>query len=150
MVSKARLDLPDPESPVTTINRSRGISTEMFLRLWTRAPWTAMVVRAGAGFELWAKPADHSICRRRLQAAAGERRDLIRERLLNRRVPADAPVNECHNGEDTNVDGVCDSRVAKGLQVICRPMRRPRTVVLAPASRLDAWPGVRERQALTQ
>src|SRR5690242_19233575 len=46
MVSKARLDLPEPERPVTTIRRSRGISREMFLRLWTRAPWTAMVVRA--------------------------------------------------------------------------------------------------------
>ena len=54
MVSKARLDLPDPESPVTTISRSRGISTEMFLRLCTRAPWTAIVVRADAGCGLWA------------------------------------------------------------------------------------------------
>src|SRR5579863_10074031 len=48
MVSKARLDLPEPESPVTTISLSRGISTEMFLRLCTRAPCTAMVVRAEA------------------------------------------------------------------------------------------------------
>src|SRR5687768_8348745 len=46
MVSNARLDLPEPESPVTTISLSRGISTEMFLRLCTRAPCTAMVVRA--------------------------------------------------------------------------------------------------------
>src|SRR6516225_3472234 len=48
MVSNARLDLPEPESPVTTTSLSRGISTEMFLRLWTRAPCTAMVVRAAA------------------------------------------------------------------------------------------------------
>src|SRR5260370_19204799 len=48
MVSKARLDLPEPDRPVTTIRRSRGISTEMFLRLCTRAPWTAIVVRAEA------------------------------------------------------------------------------------------------------
>src|SRR5262245_39542242 len=48
MVSNARLDLPEPESPVTTTSLSRGISTEMFLRLWTRAPCTAMVVRTGA------------------------------------------------------------------------------------------------------
>src|SRR5436190_19231544 len=48
MVSNARLDLPEPDSPVTTTRRSRGISTEMFLRLWTRAPCTAMVVRAAA------------------------------------------------------------------------------------------------------
>src|SRR5580700_2115046 len=48
MVSNARLDLPDPERPVTTISRSRGNSTEMFFRLWTRAPCTAMVVRGAA------------------------------------------------------------------------------------------------------
>src|SRR5437879_3074963 len=48
MVSNARLDLPEPERPVTTTSLSRGISTEMFLRLWTRAPCTAMVVRAAA------------------------------------------------------------------------------------------------------
>src|SRR4051794_14464371 len=46
MVSKARLDLPEPESPVTTTSRSRGISRETFFRLCTRAPCTAMVVRA--------------------------------------------------------------------------------------------------------
>src|SRR5688500_13853710 len=45
MVSKARLDLPDPESPVTTVRLLRGISTETFFRLCTRAPWTATVVR---------------------------------------------------------------------------------------------------------
>src|SRR5258708_17463454 len=54
MVSKAKLDLPDPERPVTTVSRSRGISSEMFLRLCTRAPCTAIVVRADAGFRLWA------------------------------------------------------------------------------------------------
>src|SRR5215470_3397414 len=48
MVSNARLDLPEPESPVTTTSWSRGISSEMFLRLWTRAPCTAIVVRAAA------------------------------------------------------------------------------------------------------
>src|SRR2546423_6830852 len=48
MVSKARLDLPEPESPVTTMSLSRGISTEMFFRLWTRAPCTAIVVRGAA------------------------------------------------------------------------------------------------------
>src|SRR5713226_7624102 len=44
MVSNARLDLPEPDKPVMTIIRSRGSSTEMFRRLWTRAPWTEMVV----------------------------------------------------------------------------------------------------------
>src|SRR5437870_5482091 len=46
MVSKASDDLPEPLRPVTTTRLSRGISSEMFLRLWTRAPCTAMVVRA--------------------------------------------------------------------------------------------------------
>src|SRR3954447_16271843 len=46
MVSNARLDLPEPDSPVTTTRRSRGISSETCLRLWTRAPRTAIVVRA--------------------------------------------------------------------------------------------------------
>src|SRR3954466_2287208 len=48
MVSKARLDLPEPDNPVTTTRLSRGISIETSLRLWTRAPWIAIVVRAEA------------------------------------------------------------------------------------------------------
>src|SRR5437667_9121372 len=48
MVSKAKLDLPEPERPVTTMRLSRGISSAMFLRLCTRAPCTAIVVRAAA------------------------------------------------------------------------------------------------------
>src|SRR5918995_782202 len=56
MVSNARLDLPEPESPVTTISLSRGISTEMLLRLCTRAPCTVMVVRAvGLAFRAGAR-----------------------------------------------------------------------------------------------
>src|SRR5882762_358035 len=52
MVSKARLDLPEPESPVTTMRLSRGNSSETFLRLCTRAPCTAMVVRAAGLVEV--------------------------------------------------------------------------------------------------
>src|SRR4029453_10394161 len=40
MVSKARLDFPDPDSPVNTISASRGRSSEMFCRLCSRAPRT--------------------------------------------------------------------------------------------------------------
>src|SRR5208282_978956 len=40
MVSKAREDLPEPLTPVTTVRASWGISTVMFFRLWTRAPRT--------------------------------------------------------------------------------------------------------------
>src|ERR1700722_7255328 len=42
MVSNARLDLPDPETPVTTVIAFCGISKLMFFRLWTRAPVTTM------------------------------------------------------------------------------------------------------------
>src|SRR6185437_9426256 len=38
MVSKARLDLPEPDRPVNTVSVSRGISTSTFLRLCSRAP----------------------------------------------------------------------------------------------------------------
>src|ERR1035437_2800867 len=38
MVSNASDDLPDPDTPVTTDIRLCGMSSEMFLRLWTRAP----------------------------------------------------------------------------------------------------------------
>src|SRR6266851_7099563 len=42
MVSKARDDFPEPLTPVTTVMASCGISTLIFLRLWTRAPRTRM------------------------------------------------------------------------------------------------------------
>src|SRR6266480_5536869 len=38
MVSKASEDLPEPERPVNTTSRSRGISRSTFLRLCSRAP----------------------------------------------------------------------------------------------------------------
>src|SRR6188474_2754673 len=38
MVSKTSDDLPDPETPVTTVSSLCGMSTETFFRLWTRAP----------------------------------------------------------------------------------------------------------------
>src|SRR5436190_13284236 len=40
MVSKARLDLPDPDSPVNTISESLGKSSDTSLRLCSRAPRT--------------------------------------------------------------------------------------------------------------
>src|SRR6476619_144333 len=42
MVSKASEDLPDPDRPVMTTSWSRGRSTSIFFRLWTRAPRTAI------------------------------------------------------------------------------------------------------------
>src|SRR5450755_3338765 len=38
MVSNASDDLPEPDSPVNTTSRSRGISRSTFLRLCSRAP----------------------------------------------------------------------------------------------------------------
>src|SRR5438067_7822036 len=52
MVSKASDDLPEPETPVTTVSALCGISKSIFLRLWTRTPRTTMLslpVRSGAG-----------------------------------------------------------------------------------------------------
>src|SRR5579863_2095405 len=44
MVSKASEDLPEPDRPVITTRRSRGISRSMFLRLCSRAP--LMIIRS--------------------------------------------------------------------------------------------------------
>ena len=41
-VSKAKEDLPEPLTPVTTINLLRGILMSMFFRLLTRAPLISM------------------------------------------------------------------------------------------------------------
>ena len=43
MVSKANDDLPEPLSPVITVNRLRGMATLMFFRLCTLAPITSML-----------------------------------------------------------------------------------------------------------
>src|SRR5207245_3799740 len=42
ILSNARDDLPEPETPVTTVSWLCGISKSMFLRLWTRAPRTVI------------------------------------------------------------------------------------------------------------
>ena len=43
-MSKASDDLPDPETPVITVSFSWGIESEMFFRLWTRAPRILIVL----------------------------------------------------------------------------------------------------------
>jgi hypothetical protein len=40
MVPKTSELLPEPETPVKTVRRRLGMSTETSLRLFTRAPWT--------------------------------------------------------------------------------------------------------------
>ncbi len=47
-VSKAKLDLPEPEGPVTTVNLPIGISQSTAWRLCVRAPLTEMLVGAGS------------------------------------------------------------------------------------------------------
>src|SRR5665213_1848441 len=42
-MSKASVDLPEPETPVITVNLPRGISASMFFKLCSRAWWTRMV-----------------------------------------------------------------------------------------------------------
>ena len=52
-VPKTREDLPEPDRPVTTVKRRLGMSTSMFLRLFTRAPRTRMVSwRSAAWFSV--------------------------------------------------------------------------------------------------
>ena len=47
-MSKASVDLPDPDTPVTTVKASRGMSTSMPRRLCSRALRTEIMPRAGA------------------------------------------------------------------------------------------------------
>src|ERR1044071_8359899 len=44
MVSKARLDLPEPDRPVMTVSVSRGMSISTSFRLCSRAPRTEILV----------------------------------------------------------------------------------------------------------
>jgi len=43
MVSNARLLFPEPDNPVNTTKRSRGISMLMFFKLCSRAPLTMIL-----------------------------------------------------------------------------------------------------------
>src|ERR1700761_239975 len=51
MVSKARLDLPEPDSPVITISASLGSSRETSLRLCSRAPEMTILSETGTNNE---------------------------------------------------------------------------------------------------
>src|SRR3989304_6078127 len=56
MVSKAREDLPEPETPVMTTSFSRGISRSMDFRLCSRAPRMRMVSLDTSGTPLACRP----------------------------------------------------------------------------------------------
>src|SRR5580700_4398432 len=64
MVSNAREDLPEPETPVTTVRVLWGMEKSMFFRLWTRAPRTTMLsvdIRKGtAASPAWPQNAQRS------------------------------------------------------------------------------------------
>src|SRR3954471_16021884 len=47
MVSNASEDFPEPDNPVNTTSRSRGISTSMFFKLCSRAPRIAITRASG-------------------------------------------------------------------------------------------------------
>ncbi len=49
-ISKARVDLPEPDTPVTTVSSRCGMLSEIFFRLFSRAPVT--VSARGRGPEL--------------------------------------------------------------------------------------------------
>src|SRR6476660_4424412 len=81
MVSNARLDLPEPDRPVNTIRESRGRSSEMSLRLCSRAPrmmsWSAtgfLGLVVGRAFEhMFAPPC----CRRKPDTAHRQSRSYV-------------------------------------------------------------------------
>src|SRR6202011_2519989 len=61
MVSNAKLDLPDPDSPVNTIRASLGRSSDTSLRLCSRAPRTTSLSDTGGSQLLTVfNPAEHS------------------------------------------------------------------------------------------
>src|SRR3954454_22723375 len=69
MVLKASEDLPDPDRPVMTTSRSRGRSTSIFFRLWTRAPRTAIQSWAiPTAWNFWKNPTSDFSTRTRSRA----------------------------------------------------------------------------------
>src|SRR5438309_5121063 len=84
MVSKAREDFPEPESPVTTVRVLRGMLTSTLRRLCWRAPRTVMcVMPMEVVWRCSAKSLEYGIGR-------GER---------YRRVRAEIAVRETHFGK---------------------------------------------------
>src|SRR5262245_14596617 len=92
IVSKASDDLPEPERPVNTTSRSRGISRSTFLRLCSRAPRMEITRRsAGEGADvlpiswrrgildiLWGFAADIGASPARLKRFAGKNKNVSR------------------------------------------------------------------------
>src|SRR3989454_5887745 len=112
MVSKARLDLPDPERPVTTVSLWRGISRWMFFRLCWRAPRTTI-------FSSMAQPIDYCT------ASAGDG-PAARER------PARPSNDAGHDGQLPRAG--LDIELAQPPEFLPQPLCIP----AVPALRIDA------------
>src|SRR5687767_7877951 len=143
MVSNARLDLPEPERPVITMSWSRGISSEMFFKLCTRAPLTAIVVR-GAAFAA-GRPCGLAAISFRLPGQVEERK-LLHQRValpgeLNGRrgLPDQALVGQILAGRGHSLDAevprkvildvggrACLADLAQVFEHRCEQRRRPR------------------------
>src|SRR3954470_9768460 len=75
MVSNASDDLPEPDRPVMTTSLCRGMSTSIFLRLWTRAPRTEIHSCAMGIIDCSTRQRDSSaVCRLRRQLPGGAAR----------------------------------------------------------------------------
>src|SRR5579875_1136288 len=78
MVSKASDDLPDPETPETTVSLPCGISQSTPFRLWVRAPRITMESFTGilsvVAFRSSGCTLQYRACRERAHGASCERR----------------------------------------------------------------------------
>src|SRR6266581_7860520 len=82
MVSNARLDLPLPLGPVTTVNLPSGRSRSMPLRLFWRAPRISMQPTAAGGFMRFFSTAfkptgDNSRCQPRSQISQCQKQNSV-------------------------------------------------------------------------
>src|SRR5215831_6105747 len=103
MVSKASEDLPEPESPVNTTSRSRGISRSMFLRLCSRAPRIA-ITRAPSA-DAWRRGRDwskrtfiRSVARSIWGGQGGHTQEAKAKEASRRSSPRGAPKERSKNG----------------------------------------------------
>src|SRR5215471_14213273 len=125
MVSKASEDLPEPESPVNTTSRSRGISRSMFLRLCSRAPRIAITRAPSADAwrrgRPWSKRSFIRSVARSIGAGQGDHTHEAKE-ASRRSSPRGAPKERSKNGDVSLV-----RRAAAALRSwSCGQRRRPR------------------------